>query len=275
VQEYTRRKTRRRPCPQGACDLDMLREEKHQRKRRVCEALQFRRITERLSCLATRRNRGGIRSLRKRIVEKNARARAIERSGNSWKSPELEHRRPKPKTGEKEGRGLGVGWKETDAGRRGREGQCSCEGTLLHRGNPAGKASDKPRGGPELSGEEGRLLLLPDKWSFEDKGIVCCWFNRPEIVLSQRKKVVSLMLRKHLINLAEVVTERGSLRICRRPEEHREVSLVISWLGTGVARVLRVNASEPMVGWKGEHPQSVGWLQLVIDKYFICPVYLK
>jgi hypothetical protein len=42
---------------------------------------------------------------------------------------------------------------------------------------------------------------------------------------------------------------------------------VISWLGTGVARVLRVNASEPMVGWRGEHPQSVGWLQLVIDKY--------
>jgi hypothetical protein len=83
------------------------------------------------------------------------------------------------------------------------------------------------------------------------------------------------MLRKYLINLTEAVTERGSQRICRRPEEHREVSLVISWLGTGVARVLRVNASEPTVGWKGEHPQSVGWLQLVIDKYFIYPVYLK
>jgi hypothetical protein len=65
------------------------------------------------------------------------------------------------------------------------------------------------------------------------------------------------------------VTERGSQRICRRPEEHREVSLVISWLGTGVARVLRVNASEPMVGWKGEHPQSVGQLSTVIDKYFV------
>jgi hypothetical protein len=36
----------------------------------------------------------------------------------------------------------------------------------------------------------------------------------------------------------------------------RENSLVVSWLGTGVARVLRVNASEPMVGWKGKHPQS-------------------
>jgi hypothetical protein len=41
---------------------------------------------------------------------------------------------------------------------------------------------------------------------------------------------------------------------------------VISWLGTGVARVLRMNASEPMVGWKDEHPQSVGWRQPVIDK---------
>jgi hypothetical protein len=30
--------------------------------------------------------------------------------------------------------------------------------------------------------------------------------------------------------------------------------LVISWLGTGVAKVIRMNAYEPMVGWKGEHP---------------------
>ena len=44
-------------------------------------------------------------------------------------------------------------------------------------------------------------------------------------------------------------------------------SLVISWIGTRVARVIRMNASEPMVGWKGAHPQSVGWMQLVIDKY--------
>jgi hypothetical protein len=29
------------------------------------------------------------------------------------------------------------------------------------------------------------------------------------------KKVASLMLREHLKNLAEVVIERGSLRICR------------------------------------------------------------
>jgi hypothetical protein len=61
-----------------------------------------------------------------------------------------------------------------------------------------------------------------------------------------------LMLREHLINLAEAVTEKGSLRNCK-------ISLVISWLGMRVARVLRMNASEPTVGWKGEHPQSVGW----------------
>jgi hypothetical protein len=53
----------------------------------------------------------------------------------------------------------------------------------------------------------------------------------------------------------------------RISEKLQEFPLVISWLGTGVARVLRVNASEPTVGWRGEHPQSVGWLPLVIDKY--------
>jgi hypothetical protein len=31
-------------------------------------------------------------------------------------------------------------------------------------------------------------------------------------------------------------------------------SLLISWLGTGVAKVLRMNVSKPMVGWKGTHP---------------------
>jgi hypothetical protein len=71
-------------------------------------------------------------------------------------------------------------------------------------------------------------------------------------------------------------------RICRRKEEdhkldakeasdkpHRVVviereslgngidSILISWLDTGMARVIRVNSSEPMVGWKGTHPQSV------------------
>ena len=41
---------------------------------------------------------------------------------------------------------------------------------------------------------------------------------------------------------------------------------MISWLGTRVARVLRMNASVPMVGWKDKHPQLVGWQQPVIDK---------
>ena len=57
-------------------------------------------------------------------------------------------------------------------------------------------------------------------------------------------------------------------RRCEREriDENWHKFLVISWLGTGVARVLRLNASEPMVGWKDEHPQSVGWRQPVIDK---------
>jgi hypothetical protein len=37
-------------------------------------------------------------------------------------------------------------------------------------------------------------------------------------------------------------------------------SLVVSWFGMRVARVLTMNASEPMAGWKSEHPKSVGWL---------------
>jgi hypothetical protein len=73
------------------------------------------------------------------------------------------------------------------------------------------------------------------------------------------QKVTSLMLRKHLINLAEDAKEKGSMRIGIN-------SLVISWLGTGVAKALRMNASEPMVGWKDEHPESVSWLPPVIDK---------
>jgi hypothetical protein len=77
--------------------------------------------------------------------------------------------------------------------------------------------------------------------------------------MGPEQKVASLMLRKHLINLAEDAKEKGSMRIGIN-------SLVISWLGTGVARVLRMNASEPMVGWKDEHPQSVSWLPPVIDK---------
>jgi hypothetical protein len=75
-------------------------------------------------------------------------------------------------------------------------------------------------------------------------------------------RVVSLMLRKHLINLTEAVT-----KIERVSEELQDFSLVISCLGMGVARVPRVNASEPTVGWRGEHPHSVGWIPLVIYKY--------
>jgi hypothetical protein len=47
------------------------------------------------------------------------------------------------------------------------------------------------------------------------------------------------------------VTERESLRkIQKFPSD------IMAW--QGVARVLRMNASEPMVGWKGKHPQSFG-----------------
>jgi hypothetical protein len=42
---------------------------------------------------------------------------------------------------------------------------------------------------------------------------------------------------------------------------------VISWLGIGVARVIRMNSSEAMVGWKDEHPNSVIWKQPLIDEY--------
>jgi hypothetical protein len=70
-----------------------------------------------------------------------------------------------------------------------------------------------------------------------------------------------LMLRKHLINLTGAVKETGVVRIGIN-------SLVISWLGMGVVRELIMNSSEPMVGWKGKHPQSVSWMKPVIDKYF-------
>jgi hypothetical protein len=71
---------------------------------------------------------------------------------------------PKPRLEKKRVAGLVLAGKKLVLEGEGIEGQCSCEGTLLHRGNPAGKASDKPCGGPELSGEEGRLLLLPERW---------------------------------------------------------------------------------------------------------------
>jgi len=61
------------------------------------------------------------------------------------------------------------------------------------------------------------------------------------------QKATSLMLRKHLIKFSEDVKEKGSLRIGIN-------SFVISWLGTRVARALRRNASDPMVGWKDKQP---------------------
>jgi hypothetical protein len=74
------------------------------------------------------------------------------------------------------------------------------------------------------------------------------------------QKTTSLMLTKHMINLAKDVKEKGSLRIGIN-------SLVISWFGMKVASALRRNSSEPMVGWKGEHPYSVSWRKPVIDNY--------
>jgi hypothetical protein len=59
------------------------------------------------------------------------------------------------------------------------------------------------------------------------------------------------MLREHLINLVEAVIEKESLRNCK-------ISLVISWLRMRVAIVLRMNAYEPTVGWKGKHPHLIG-----------------
>jgi hypothetical protein len=61
------------------------------------------------------------------------------------------------------------------------------------------------------------------------------------------EKETILMQRKHLINLAEDVKEKGSLIIGIN-------SIVISWPSMGVARALIMSASEPMVGWKDEHP---------------------
>ena len=67
------------------------------------------------------------------------------------------------------------------------------------------------------------------------------------------------MLKNHLINLAEDAKEKVSMRIGIN-------SLVISWLGMGVDRVLRMNSFDPMVGWEDEHPQLVSWPPPVIDK---------
>jgi len=52
-------------------------------------------------------------------------------------------------------------------------------------------------------------------------------------------------------------------------ENPRKNSLVVSWFGMGVARILRMNSYDPIVGWKGEHQKSVGQLSTVIYKYFV------
>ena len=78
---------------------------------------------------------------------------------------------PKSRLKQKRAAGLVLAGKKPILEGEGIEGQCSCEGTLLHRGNPAGNPFDKPRGGPELSGEEGRLLLLLERWRKETSPI--------------------------------------------------------------------------------------------------------
>jgi hypothetical protein len=67
------------------------------------------------------------------------------------------------------------------------------------------------------------------------------------------------MLRKHPINLAEDVKEKGSMIIGIN-------YLVISWLGMGVDKEIRMNSYESMAQWKDEHPQLVSWPPPVIDK---------
>jgi hypothetical protein len=49
---------------------------------------------------------------------------------------------------------------------------------------------------------------------------------------------------------------------------------MVSWPRMRVVRVLRVNAYESTVGWKGEHPQSVGWLSTVTNKY-LCTLCIE
>jgi hypothetical protein len=41
-------------------------------------------------------------------------------------------------------------------------------------------------------------------------------------------------------------------------------SLVVSWPETGMTKLIRVNAFEPAVGWRGKHLQLVGQLSIVI-----------
>lgn len=55
----------------------------------------------------------------------------------------------------------------------------------------------------------------------------------------------------------------GKPSFTKLPKNLRDISLVVSWLGTRVARMKILSAYEPMIGWKGEHPQFIGWLEFV------------
>jgi hypothetical protein len=98
-----------------------------------------------------------------------------------------------------------------------------------------------------------------------------------ELSSESRTKGLDIDAEEHLRNLVKAITKREKSLNYREHDPNRsenggrtlekcENSLVISWIGMGVARVLRMNASVPMVGWKDEHPQLVGWRQPIIDK---------
>jgi hypothetical protein len=90
----------------------------------------------------------------------------------------------------------------------------------------------------------------------------------------EKKRVVSILSRAAMRLMPEERLRNLDWAWARRNEETlivlldnlREDSLVVSWLGMGVERLQRVFSSKPMVGWKGEHPQLVGWLILSTRK---------
>jgi hypothetical protein len=99
----------------------------------------------------------------------------------------------------------------------------------------------------------------PDKKSVSSQG------RCTELSRESRTKGCELDAMEHLRNLAEAITKIEKALSYREHDPNRsgnegrtlekcDNSLVISWLGTGVARVLRTNASMPMVRWKDEHP---------------------
>jgi hypothetical protein len=80
------------------------------------------------------------------------------------------------------------------------------------------------------------------------------------LVIGENKKRGYLMDEGHDLDVHEEYDKPhkgyGKERVSK---ELQEFPLVISWLGTWVDRLLRVNSSKPIIGWKGEHQQSVGW----------------